>query len=504
MGGICMKPMLISHSVYQDFVLERLQEHYSGGILVIVNSDWPIVAKFWMTDLSYITTLLQDCYDPKGPKPRDPASMLRSFLLFLMTNPEIGITEWVNQMKRIPYYAILSGFEPGDIPGVGTFYDFFKRLWASSMNNLKPHKQKRRKHKVKKGKKGEKAPTTTPGKIKRLVQWMIRHADIKKSLPADRLFHFFQTQILAISAKLGLLGDINSLSVAGDGTPITTSVYPRSKLTCDCRAQGIANCNHSRIYSQPDCNSGWDSSREKYFNGYHLYMISAVDSPYDLPLYPRLQPASRHDAVSLVVSSTEFKQRFTLGTVDRMLLDSAHDADAIYLLLDNQKTEPFIDLNNRGKKNTPTSSDISISPRGIPICSLNLEMKPDGKDNTQNRQKWRCPKSNRTENSCATPCSKAKYGRTFHTFYKDNLRLFPKTSRESEKWKMVYKRRTSVERSNKREKIDYKLESGRHRSTKMWYIRVYGTMICQHLDAWFAQLKDSFADLKSLIFPKVN
>lgn len=40
-----------------------------------------------------------------------------------MTNPEIGITEWVNQMKRVPYYAILSGFEPGDIPGVGTFYD---------------------------------------------------------------------------------------------------------------------------------------------------------------------------------------------------------------------------------------------------------------------------------------------------------------------------------------------------------------------------------------------
>jgi len=82
------------------------------------------------------------------------------------------------------------------------------------------------------------------------------------------------------------IGNINSLSVAGDGTPIVTSVYPKSKPTCNCRAQGLANCNHSRIYSQPDCNSGWDSSREKYFNGYHLYMISAVDSHYDLPLYP--------------------------------------------------------------------------------------------------------------------------------------------------------------------------------------------------------------------------
>ena len=498
-----MKPVLISHSVYQDSILERLQKYYSGGIFVIVNSDWHLVAKLWMIDLSYLTTLLQDCYDPKGPTPRDPASMLRSFLLFLMTKPEIGVTEWVNEMKRVPYYAILSGFEPGDIPGVGTFYDFFARLWASSEKNLKPKSRKKRKHKVKKGKKGEKAPTTTPGKIKRLVEWMIRHADIKSSLPSDRLFNFFQDQILTISANIGLLGDIDSLCVAGDGTPIVTSVYPRSKSTCDCRAQGITNCKHSRIYSQPDCNSGWDSSREKYFNGYHLYMLSAADSHYDLPLYPRLQPASRHDAVSLVVSSCEFKQRFTLGTVDRMLLDAAHDAESIYHLLETQKTEPFIDLNDRSKKNTPTNTDISISPRGIPVCSCNLEMKLNGKDSIQHRQKWRCPKSTGTKNSCATPCSKAKYGRTFHTHFKDNLRLFPRTSRESQKWKLTYKRRTSIERSNKRQKIDYKLEAGRHRSTEMWYVRLYGIMICQHLDAWFSHLKDTFVDLKSLVFPNM-
>ena len=44
--------------------------------------------------------------------------------------------------------------------------------------------------------------------------------------------------------------------------------------------------------------------------------------------------------------------------------------------------------------------------------------------------------------------------------------------------------RTSVERSNKREKIDFKLESGRHRSTKMWYCRLYHILMLQHLDAW--------------------
>jgi len=501
-GVICLKPILTSHESYQNSVLLRLREHYSGGIFTIPDKDWPLIAKFWITDLSGITTLLRDSYSAKGPKPRDPASMLRSYLLFLMTNPEIGLTEWINELQRVPYYAILSGFEPGDFPGVGTFYDFFKRLWAADGNHLKPKKLIKRKRKLKKGKKGEKASTTTPGKLKRLVEWMIRHSDKKTDLPSDRLFHFFQSQILAVSANLGLLGDMKSLTVAGDGTPVVTSTYTRSQSTCDCRAQGLAHCNHPRIYSQPDCNAGWDSAREKYFNGYHLYMISASDSYHDLPLYPRLQPASRHDAVSFVVSSVEFKQRFTLGTVDKMLLDAAHDAEAIYLLLDHQNAEPFIDLNNRGKKNTKTSNDIRISPRGIPICPAGLEMKPNGRDNSQNRQKWRCARSCRDENSCTTPCSTAKYGRTYHTHSKDNLRLFPKTLRGSDQWNLIYKRRSSIERSNKREKIDYKLEAGRHRSTKMWYVRLYGIMMCQHMDAWFSRQKDSVTNLKILILAK--
>lgn len=293
---------------------------------------------------------------------------------------------------------------------------------------------------------------------------------------------------------------MNALVVAGNGTPIVTAVYPRSQSTCNFCALGLADCNHPRIYSQPDCNSGWDSAHEKYFNGYHLYMISAADSPYDLPMYPRLHPASRHDAVSLVASSVEFKQRFTLGTVDKILLDAAHDAETIYQLMVHQNIEPFIDLNTRCKKNTKTGGDIQISPKGIPFCPIGLKMKPNGYDTLQKRKKWRCTLSCGSKNSCATPCSKAKYGRTYHTHSVDNLRLLTKTSRDSEKWKIIYKRRTSIERSNKREKIDYKLESGRHRSTKMWYVRIYGIMICQHMDAWYSLQKEKFADLKKVIF----
>lgn len=56
--------------------------------------------------------------------------MLRSMLVSLEFKV-ISYTDWAAQLKINPLYAILSGFSPGDTPGVGTFYDFINRLWGS-------------------------------------------------------------------------------------------------------------------------------------------------------------------------------------------------------------------------------------------------------------------------------------------------------------------------------------------------------------------------------------
>lgn len=491
-----MKPTFLPHSTFQETLFHQLRLHYSGGILVLHNKDWPLIAKLWMTDLSRITTLLEPFYEDsqRGSTPRDPASMLRSYLLNLLARPELSTTKWVCEMHRVPLYAILSGFTPGDVPGVGTFYDFFPRLWAAEKKHLSStiKSKKTRAKKPKKGKKGGKSPRK-PGRVERLMTWMLPRLNQKKPLPTDRLFHFFQSEILAVSARFGLLDDGHEMNVAGDGMPVVTSARPRSKSLCDCRAQGLTACNCPRSYSQPDCDIGWDSSRERYFSGYGLYMINACNSQHDLPLYPRLHPASRHDAINFVLSSVEFAQRFTLGTVDKILLDAAHDADAIYQLIVHQGQQPIIDLNKRTKRNLETDSDIRISPDGIPICPKGKEMKPNGYDKSQDRYKWRCSPD------CA--CSTAKYGRTFHTHSKDNLRLFPKIARGTKQWKKIYNRRTSIERSNKREKIDYHLEAGKHRSTMMWAIRIYGIMICQHMDAWFVHQQEELQGLKDQLFP---
>ena len=64
--------------------------------------------------------------------------MQRSYLLSIDFKVTL-LTDWAAQLKINPLYAILSGFEVGDTPGVGTFYDFLNRLWDSDSDNLNPH-----------------------------------------------------------------------------------------------------------------------------------------------------------------------------------------------------------------------------------------------------------------------------------------------------------------------------------------------------------------------------
>ena len=75
---------------------------------------------FGISILSFTDTFMADKYSKFGPAPRTPSSMQRSYLLsidFKVTS----ITEWAAQLKINPLYAILSGFEPDNTPGVGTF-----------------------------------------------------------------------------------------------------------------------------------------------------------------------------------------------------------------------------------------------------------------------------------------------------------------------------------------------------------------------------------------------
>ena len=186
-------------------------------------------------------------------------------------------------------------------------------------------------------------------------------------------------------------------------------------------------------------------------------MFVASDSANDLPVFPILERASRHDMLSFLHTFFTMKTWLPEYRVTKLLLDAAHDADAVYRYCQKSGIQPFIDLNSGNTSNFIYKDTFTINNDGVPVCKLGLHMKPDAVERNRNRCKWRCPKADRSGCHCKTPCSDSSYGRVVHTPTKDNPRLFNIPPRNSLEWDKEYDRRTSVERSNKREKENYKL-----------------------------------------------
>ena len=141
--------------------------------------------------------------------------------------------------------------------------------------------------------------------------------------PYSSLFKIYQKEFLEISVSTGLI-HADALALAGDGTPVVTSHRERKKRICKCKENGITVCKCDRYFSQPDCDIGWDSSRDCYYHGYDLYML--VDSQSDLPVFPHFCCASKHDSHGFLHAFFRMSSFLPDYTVSKVLLDSAHDA----------------------------------------------------------------------------------------------------------------------------------------------------------------------------------
>ena len=490
-----MKPInLGGHAAYQTNLIVWLKQYYPDAFTRFGPSLWDTIGKFFSMDLTLIDNLMYDRYSFFGPPPRLPSDMIRSIMLSLVMK-KTSFTAWSEELKTNPIAAIISGFHPDDTPGVGTFYDFCDRLWMSDKDNLSDHSQPLKKRKVEKPKNpDDKAAPVEDLTVEQLIQ-NLEAVPLPEDQPYARLFQIFHLVFLKHSDDLGLI-DLNNLVLSGDGTEVVTSARNRYRKLCNCSDR---NCSCNRWYSQPDTDCGYDSSRHKYYYGYDLYMLTAADSDNDLPVFPLLNRASMHDSFGLCYTYHAMKAFLKEANVTEALLDSAHDVMAIYRFCQKNSISAIIDLNERGGISFKYKNSYTIDDAGVPMCQAGLKMIRDGYEKSRMRYKFRCPNCYHDDGiHCEFTCSDSPYGLVVHVATKDNPRVFTVPPRDSKEWKLEYNKRTSSERCNKREKIDYLLENGRHQSTKMWYCRLYCIMMCQHLDAWASagattSLKDYFA-----------
>lgn len=97
-------------------------------------------------------------------------------------------------------------------------------------------------------------------------------------------------------------------------------------------------------------------------------MLVASDSESDLPVFPLLNPASKHDSHGFLETFFRMKSFLPDFNATKLLLDSAHDAMPIYEYCKHENIVPFIDLNKKRGIKVKYKNDFTIGKDGVPFC----------------------------------------------------------------------------------------------------------------------------------------
>lgn len=454
------------------------------------------LSKLYLLDLDPLLTVIKPLYANSGRPACNQQGIVRSLILMLDLN-EHSITNWAIRVANDRILCAACGFEFGKAPSFSSYYDFIDRIWKASAVE---HNKRRIKPKSfyskprKKLKAGQKLPPKHSGVVKKLVSLSIR-GKLREERPESIFQEFLARCLVDKSAKLGILGDTKKLSIAMDGSCYNSGASHHGVKVCDCRSKGIYSCKCPRKYSDPDARWGWDSYHEEYFYGDTLFSTTASDSPYDLPIYLRIAQATRHDSILTVFALNEVRKLYPDIVLRNFLADGAMDNYPTYKLLQHYSMIPYIPLDSNAKyPDTELPKGVlCFDDAGTPICMGGIPYQDCGYSYPKGI-KYRCWFDYKgIDKPCS--CTDSDYGRTIYIKPDYDPRLFPPVPRESAAFKTMFKRRTSVERSNKRILVDYDIEAGKSRSSKHRFARATFATANIHLDAWIKHQAFSILNL---------
>ena len=460
-----------SHQKYTHFVQTLLAIVYPNGPPPI---HAHVATMIMLVDLTPMRKIVEKIYSALGRPARVPENMLRSFLVMVLCG-YTSITEWVKTMRSHPFYAIISGFYPFDVPGVGTFYDFINLMMFRKPKEGRGILRRKKNHNSR----------PHPSIIARLADRLLEG----KKLPmrfssASIIKEIFSVVFVAHSQEMGLIQE-ESLILSGDGSKLPTWASPYGKKICLCEGK----CDCLRKLLDKEAEWVWDSYREQWVYGYTYYELVTQDR--QLPIVVHLASANRHDSVqSLYTMEEAYGRDFSLLYAS---FYSASDAYGIYQLgIKRWDVGLIIPINETNKGNYTYSKPFEITEHGVPKCQAELEMTNWGFCRDRCRIKWRCPikaTSEYQDFDCPflNECSNSSYGRVIYTKPEWDYRIHTPVPRESKLWQSLSNGRSASERSNKRKKYDFLLLQTRTSGRKFWFFRVMIASMCQHIDEWYRE-----------------
>ena len=503
--------MLMPSRSHQRYV-RGVQRRARRWGLRTTHRDFAVWRKLRVTNLDLAEPLLADLYSPAEGRPaRPPLDMLRSCLAMMLSG-QTSFDEWVGLLRDDPFYALISGFAPDDVPGVGTFYDFQDRLLGrvtqgrtqlrvpyrkrDARDQAKHHQDKHdlRPHQGIVERLAERI-AARPEPLTCLAGLLEGYGDLSVLPRWERLLQaIFYSVFVAHSVELELI-DLDQLHVAGDGAKLPTWANPHGHKRCACDNRGKSpqdRCRCQRAYADPRALWGWDSYRECWVYGHTCYELTAynLSHPCQLPLVVSMADGNRHDSVLGLISLYRAQELygFNLQTAS---LDAAHDAIAYYRLATTRwQMALVIPLNERNQGKLHYEGPLRLDD-GIPICPADQPMTRWGYCPDRMRIKWRCPlaaaKKSPDLQTCPffdNGCSGSAYGRVIYTYPQQNYRRHTLIPRDSDLWQLHRDARSCAERSVKRKKYDFLLLQTKTAGRDRWFFRLILAAMCQHIDAW--------------------
>lgn len=431
-----------------------------------------------------IIPILTGLYSHTGRPAKNQIEILRSFILMAHFN-ETRIKKWVQSLHDDPLIAILCGFEPNNIPAASNHYDFINRIFGNFFHhNIYPPSRYHKPNTKQKPKKGEKLNNLDKFTTDDVVNFYLDGND-DNDRPELLLQQLFDILAVHFSVDNGLIENPSSIIASGDGSSLHIHSNPFGRKICNCSNH---RCVCDRRYSDPEADIGWDSDLGEYYFGYTEYNISYYNKnlSIDLPLFLTLEKASQHDAITSVSALHSFLSLNQSVAISKYCLDSASDNYATHRFLSHHSIIPFIDINKRCHSNVYDKID-RISENGKPICAAGIEMIYWGFESKKYRHKYRCPLALKRIKKCdhCNDCRKSNYGLTVYIKSSTDPKLFGPIPFGSNKWKKIYKNRTSCERINNRILNNYNLHQCRMhtRPRLLFLMMMIGINI--HLDAFF-------------------
>lgn len=413
------------------------------------------------------------------PKPRashrDPLAMLRSLILMHMLKIS-SITEWVQKTRSISFYALLAGFN--STPGIGTYYDFMKRLIDGPYHKpcehiLRPSSYCSGSHlrhlqKEKEDKKLSLDPHNSQSEA--LAKKLL--ADSQSPRPDDfyRILEDMQLLVgLQPSIEQGLIIDLNNITASGDGSILQTAASAFGRPSCDCKIKGVFECEHPRYYSTPTAQWCYDHHHDIFIFGDRYYIIATTHNGHDLPLLTIMPGGNESDFTLSLKAFDRLLKGILENNIDLRIHiftgDCHHDSYAHYKYFAQKNVLPVIPLPVTAQNSYPhlrTDNNITLDTNGHPVCPGGLKMRRHEFNKRKQTHVYNCPvkrparidgKYSYTKHmdecplkqDCAPESSLAPF---VYIKRSDDPRLFPQIPRDSKQFKQTMNQRSACERLN--------------------------------------------------------